>query len=261
MRPVPVLMYHHVNNHKGDMVTVTPETFEKQMQFLSMSGYRTLKTHELRSYISGELHLKEKAVMVTFDDGWLDNYVYAYPVLKKYGINATIFLVTGWIGSTSDKTLISGLHIPTHEEAGLLVNNNKGSKAMLSWDLISEMDKSGLVEFHSHTHSHLKCHQLGEKELETELRESKRVIEERLMRECAGLCWPMGRYSDQAMRSAKERGYKALFTTDYGVNNESSNPFAIRRIAVKDSSWWLKKSLTIYTNVILSELYLRLKRT
>ncbi len=71
MRPVPVLTYHHVNEHKGDMVTVTSEVFERQMRYLRDSGYRTLRAGELLAYINGGLSLDEKAVMVTFDDGWL----------------------------------------------------------------------------------------------------------------------------------------------------------------------------------------------
>ena len=61
------------------MVTVTPEVFEKQMEHLYKSGYKTLTLDELLSYINGDLIPEQKAVVVTFDDGWLDNYIYAFP--------------------------------------------------------------------------------------------------------------------------------------------------------------------------------------
>ena len=83
MRPVPVLMYHHINPHKGDMVTITPEAFEGQMEYLYRAGYRTLKIAELIAYINGGLTLTQKAAVITFDDGWLDNYMYAFPILKN----------------------------------------------------------------------------------------------------------------------------------------------------------------------------------
>ncbi|HXW68843.1 MAG TPA: hypothetical protein VEJ88_04480, partial [Dissulfurispiraceae bacterium] len=66
---MPVLMYHHVNPHKGDIVTVTPEVFEGQMRYLSEAGYKALTLDELVSYIAGETVLKQRAVAVTFDDG------------------------------------------------------------------------------------------------------------------------------------------------------------------------------------------------
>lgn len=260
MRPVPVLMYHHINNHKGDMITVTPEIFEKQMRYLHKSGYKTLTTWELLSYINGDLLLKEKAVLITFDDGWLDNYIYAYPILKKYGINAAIFIVANWIDEASEKKPSDHEHIPTHEESVLLIKQHQGSKVVLNWDLIREMENSGLVEFYSHTQNHLKCHHLSENDLVTELTVSKRAIEEKLGRKCDFLSWPMGRYNDLTVRIASEIGYKALFTTERGIVNEISDPFAIQRIAVKDSISWFKKSMTIYTNNVFSILYLSLKR-
>jgi len=260
MRPVPVLMYHHINNHKGDMVTVTPEIFERQMRYLHKSGYKTLKPGELLSYIKGDLFLKEKAVLITFDDGWLDNYIYAYPVLKKYGINAAIFIVVRWIEEAADRKPSDYANIPAHEESVSLIKRDQASKVVLNWDLIREMLDSGLVEFHSHTQNHLKCHHLSEDDLSAELTLSKQTIEEKLDRTCDFLCWPMGRYNELTVRTAKDTGYKALFTTDRGVVKQKSDPFAIRRIAVKDSTAWFRKSLAIYTNGVLSKLYLALKR-
>lgn len=260
MRPVPVLMYHHINNHKGDMVTVTPEIFEKQMRYLHKSGYKTLKTGELLSYIKGDLFLKEKAVLITFDDGWLDNYIFAYPVLKKYGLNSAIFIVASWIDEASINKPSVHAYIPTHEESVLLIKQNQGSKVVLNWDLIREMEDSGLVEIHSHTQNHLKCHHLSENDLSKELHESKDLIENRLGRECLCLCWPFGRYNDLAIKTAGEIGYKALFTTKHGLVNKKTDPFAIPRIAAKDSISWFKKIINIYANTLLSGLYLRLIR-
>ena len=97
MRTIPVFMYHHVNPHKGDMVTITPGVFDAQMKFLAETGYRTLSADELVEFAGGNLAIKGKAVAVTFDDGYLDNYVYVFHVLKKYNIKATIFIVTDWV--------------------------------------------------------------------------------------------------------------------------------------------------------------------
>lgn len=260
MRPVPVLAYHHVNKHKGDMVTVVPEVFEKQMQYFNSAGYRTLRAGELLSFINGEISLDEKAVMITFDDGWLDNYVYAFPVLRKYNINATVFITTDWISGGPDNISDVPLHIPKHREAKRLIEQGEGHNVVLNWELIREMSESGLVEFCSHTKSHRKCHNLSEDELKEELVGSKEILEEKLGRPCIALCWPFGRNNDLSVKVARENGYSLLFTTRHGVVKEGSDPFSINRIAVKDSIAWFRKTMTIYTNPILSRIYLKLKK-
>ncbi len=260
MRPVPVFMYHHINTHKGDMVTVTPDIFEIQMRYLHETGYRTLKAHELVSYIQGNLAMKDKAVMITFDDGWLDNYLYAFPILKKYKINASIFIVTNWVDNASSQDFSNITTVPTHEESAFLVKQNREHEVVLNWGLIDEMEGSGLVEFHSHTQNHVKCHQLSEQDLSIELRDSKETIKKRLASDNHYLCWPMGRYNDVTIGTAKKLGYSALFTTDHGIVNSSSDPWEIARIAAKNSSLWFRKAVTIYTSGILSKLYLSIKK-
>lgn len=265
MRPVPVLMYHHVNNHKGDIVTVTPETFEGQMKYLHESGYKTLKADELLSYIKRELVLDDRAVFVTFDDGWLDNYIYAFPVLKKYRINAAIFLITDRVENSSLQnselqTLNSKLTIPSHKDSKGLIEKGEESRVVLNWKIINEMSESGLVEFYSHTKSHAKCNKLSEEALTVELAESRRIIEEKTGKSCPYLCWPYGRYNDTAVRIARTVNYRALFTTKPGIVKPGSDPLEIKRIVIKDIIIWFKRRLAIYSNPVLSELYLRLKR-
>ena len=269
MRPVPILMYHHINHHKGDMVTITPEVFEGQMEYLHKAGCMTLKIHDLIAYINGGLTLPQKAVVVTFDDGWLDNYMYAFPVIKKYKINATVFLITNRVENASLKNskfipTYSGqnskLLIPTHNESKVLIENSEDWKVVLNWELIKEMSDSGMIEFYSHTKSHAKCNSLPEKELMEELKESREIIEKRLGSPSPYFCWPYGKYNDLAVNVAKKIGYKAIFTTNHGVVETGSDPFAINRIIVKDSIAWFKKRMVVYTNTILSKLYLKIKK-
>ena len=260
MRPVPVLMYHHVNPHKGDMVTITPEVFEGQMEYLQRAGYRTLKIQELVSYINGGLTLPQKAVVVTFDDGWLDNYIYALPAIKKNKINATVFLITNRVENASQNATMIPSFIPTHEESKSLIEKGESHKVVLNWSVIKEMSDTGLIEFYSHTKSHAKCNSLSEKELAEELKESREIIEKRLGIPCPYFCWPYGKYNGLAVNVAKKTGYKALFTTNHGVVEAGSDPFVINRIIVKDNIAWFKRRMVVYTNTILSKLYLKIKK-
>jgi peptidoglycan/xylan/chitin deacetylase (PgdA/CDA1 family) len=261
MRPVPVLMFHHVNPHEGDMITVTPDVFEGQMKYLSESGYKTLRLEELLSYITGESVLKERAVVLTFDDGWLDNYHYVFPILKRYAIQATIFIVSGWIQRASEQhEQVVVPPVPTHKESKALIQAGKEHRAVLTWDRIREMAASDLVDFYSHAQSHIRCDRLQETELFEELGNSKRTIEEKLGRPCPYLCWPNGAYSDMAVRIAREVGYRALFTTSHGVAKLGSNPLAVKRIVVKDDVAWFKKRMVVYSNRFLSRFYLTIKK-
>ncbi|MBI5328274.1 MAG: polysaccharide deacetylase family protein [Deltaproteobacteria bacterium] len=253
-------MYHHVNPHKGDMVTVSPDVFEAQMRFLKETGYRTLSADELIGFICGDIVIKEKAVLITFDDGYLDNYVYVFSVLKKYNIKATIFIVTDWVEKSSEAGVgsleLKTKELPNHEDGKRLINEGKTSKVIMNLNMIKEMQESGLVEFYSHTMSHKKCDQLSEMELYEELSGSKIIIEKRLIKTCQYLCWPYGRYNDTAVKIAKDTGHKALFTTNRGVVKAGSDPFAINRIVVKDSVAWFKKRMLLYTNSFAAKIYL-----
>ena len=260
MRPVPVFMYHHVSPHKSDMVTVTPDVFEAQMRFLAEAGYKTLSADELVEFAGGNLVIKEKAVAITFDDGYIDNYVYAFPVLKKYNIKATIFLVADWVEEASkaqgSRGKGQGVIAPSHQEGKELIAKGQTHQVIMNWDMVKEMQESGLIDFYSHTMTHRKCAELSDAELMRELQDSRRIIEQRLNKPSPYLCWPKGSYNSGAIEAAKRAGYKALFTTGKGIVKKDSDAFSIKRIVVKDNINWFKSRVRIYTNSLFSQIYL-----
>jgi len=272
MRPIPIFMYHHINTNKGDMVTVTLDVFEAQMKFLAEAGCRTLSADELVKSISGNMETAKKAVAITFDDGYLDNYQYAFPILKRYNIKAIIFIVVDWVGKSSElgspieafggkvRSLeLKTKKLPNHNECKRLINEGKISEVIMSWDMVKEMKESGLIEFYSHTMSHKRCAELSPDELSKELRDSKKIIEEKLDKACSYLCWPKGSYNEGAIRIAREIGYKALFTTKRGVVKKDSDMSCIERIVVKDNLLWFKNRVRIYTTPVLSDIYLAVR--
>ncbi|MBI5587431.1 MAG: polysaccharide deacetylase family protein [Deltaproteobacteria bacterium] len=264
MSTVPVLMYHHINPNRGDMVTVTPEVFEAQMRHIKDAGYRTLTLDELLGVVSGR-KLDDKGVVVTFDDGYLDNYVYAFPVLKKYGIKAAVFLVSSWVDKATaakgyQKRIISEFRerAPLHDQTKAYAQEGSFEKLSVNWDMVKEMKDSGLVEFHSHTVTHSRCDHLSGDELKEELKLSKEAIEKALEKSCDYLCWPRGKYNDEGVGAARELGYRGVFTTEPGVAGAGADPFRIKRIVVKDRVRWFKTRLTVYTNGLLSGLYMKM---
>jgi len=115
--------------------TVQPDTFERQLQHLSRNGYRTIDTDEYYSFLCGRTRLTGPSVMITFDDGERSLYRVAFPLLKKYGLKAVNFIVTGRVYE-SDR------------------NRPSEGKQWLTWPEVLEMHSAGVIDFQSHTHFH-----------------------------------------------------------------------------------------------------------
>lgn len=238
---VPVLLYHHINHHEGDTVTVTPEVFSGQMRLLADAGYTTITLGELLAMVNGADGCPARAVVITFDDGWLDNYLFACPELQKHGFRAASFLITGRVTAAKVGTLPD--HLPCHEEAKRLISNGEAGRVVMDWDLVRTVQRGGLMEFYSHTVTHRRCSDLDTAELAAELTMSKAVLETELGRSCPYLCWPYGDFDDAALRAALAAGYTATFTTVDGFTMPGSDPCRVRRIEVKNSVEWLRHRL------------------
>ena len=262
---VPVLMYHHVNP-AGNFINVMPETFELQMRYLKKKGFTAIHADEFSDILAGKAPAPRKPVMITFDDGWLDNWVFAYPVLKRHGIKAVIFLITSRIARQgrrlrSDEGQPDAL--PTHRESKTLMENGRADEVMLSWDEVAEMKDSGLVEFHSHTHTHQRWDKMlsdrkGRNEaLSADLHAAKEVLEEKgLGGSC--LCWPQGFYDDDYLSLADSLGYRMMFTTEAGTNDAVEKLRRIKRIVIGNISIFsFGKKLFIYSRPWLSRAYLK----
>jgi len=265
MPSIPVFMYHHVAPNPGDMITVTPEVFDSQMRSLKQGGYRTLSLDETAAFISGSFVPKEKCAVITFDDGYLDNYIHAWPVLKKYGIRAAIFLVTEWVDRATEvarQTSAPGTDCPTHAEAKRFIAAGEYDKVIMTWQTAKRMqdETGGFVEFHSHTATHCDCAAAAPEELAKELRLSKEAIERELGAPCNHLCWPKGRYNQKAVELADAAGYMTVCTTRRGTARPGDDPLFIPRIPVKKDAAWLKKQLYIHTNPLMARIYARLRR-
>lgn len=263
MPGIPILMYHHVNP-RGNFINITPERFEAQMRYLSLQGYRTLNTLELFDILSGGKRIPPRSVMITFDDGWLDNYLYAFPILKRYGLKAVVFVVTSWISGGPARRDIRPL--PGHKECMKGINSGMVEALILSWEELREMEASGLIDIQSHTHTHMKWNssvtRAGNneegKDLKEDLEVSKHILDERLNKECIGLCWPWGINNEIYREAARLAGFRLFFTTEKGCNSRGEEINGLKRVVIGNIGLSnFRKKLFIHSRPWLSHAYLR----
>lgn len=266
---VPVLMYHHVSPNPG-LVTVSPDTFAAQMEYLATRGYTTLSAEVFAAFLRGECEVPEKSVLITFDDGYLDNYVHAYPILQKFSLHAVLFVVTGWIGEGPARPH-AGMQArppdcPDHRGCMSEIEADRKDKVMLRWSEIEIMQQAGAFEFHSHTHSHVRWDkEYADPEqriaaLGTDLLDSRATLARRLDSDRPQLCWPWGYYEPAYVDAALAAGFNTLYSVAKGVSKRGTSPLAIPRIVVKDKPMnWFARRLWIYSHPLLAALYTRLR--
>jgi len=212
---IPIIYYHKVINDESDAgrhgIYVTQKLFDEHMKFLSVRGYKTV-TFEEALQIKKE-NRKEKYVIITFDDGYEDNYLYAFPVLKKYNFNAEIFLVAGLDSNEWDR------------------KDNEPVSSMLKKEQIIEMHNYG-IRFGSHTMNHKDLTKCTDAELEIEISGSKKHLEEKLGFEINSIAYPYGNYNNGVIDKVKKAGYAIGYATDRGPLGMHEDIFRIKRITI-----------------------------
>lgn len=261
-RRYQVLCYHKVSRDPHPFFRpLDPEDFERQVLFLK-EHYTVLDLEELidRS-IRGDI--PPKGVAITFDDGYRDNYDVAFPILRRHGVPATVFLTTSAINnerkiwhdrifdsfrfsSSNDQTMVledvldraksmsSGerrTYVARIEEILMPEVPEEFRSPMLSWNQVLEMHQAGIT-FGSHTCTHPNLAREDLAEVTEELAASKRDIEERLGSKVTLLAYPLGRkqdYSSDVQAAAQKAGYKCAFTTLPGFNCSKDGLYELKR--------------------------------
>lgn len=208
---VPILTYHRVGVSRNRMV-VTPENFATQLDTLAKNDYRVIRLADLPDFLSGRRQLPQRAVVITFDDGHVSAYQYAYPLLKQYGFPATFFLYTDFLAA----------------------------KEGLSWAQISEMAASGLIDFqaHSKTHANLVQRLPGETDpryrerLDTEIRGPRDLIQGRVGRPVTHYAFPYGDANEIVLERLLQHDYRLGLTVNPGGNAFYAHPLMLRRTMV-----------------------------
>ena len=202
---IPVLNYHQINDSAHNALTVNSKQFEAQMKYLTDEGYHTITPYELSEAMENGSPLPEKPVVITFDDGYLDNYNNAFPILKKYNMKATIFLISDYVGV-----------YPNY----------------LTWDKALEMQEHQ-IDLESHTLNHVELTKTGSAD-ETlhQLIDSRRAIEWHLQKKVEFLAYPCSSYNAEVEELVKQAGYRAAFTVHYGAVQPGDNMYALDRVPI-----------------------------
>lgn len=224
--PVPysaprVLMYHMVREHipgtQFNGLRVPPAQFERQLSWLSEQGWTFFTLSELQQAWPD---VPEKSVVLTFDDGYEDNFTTVLPLLEKYQAKATIYVVC----DRHDRDW--SVYKKKHHSTGELKREAKLSDSQIEALIASER-----VEIASHTLTHLNLADATEDEARHEITTSKDVLEKRFVIQVTSFAYPFGIFSERDERLVREAGYRNAVTTEQGVS-DLDNPFRLARVKV-----------------------------
>ncbi|MEX6493496.1 polysaccharide deacetylase family protein [Fusobacterium animalis] len=216
---IPVIMYHRViNNPENEGVYGTyiyEDMFKKHLQYLKDKNYTVITFKDLDKIgWRNRFEKDKKYIFITFDDGYKDNYELAFPILKEFGFKATIFLM----GSS------------TYNEWDVKAGGEK-EFPLMSVEMIKEMQDYG-IEFGAHTFNHPKLNTLSNEEIEYQIVDVKKPLEEKIGKEIITFAYPYGILNDYAKEMAKKAGYIFALATDSGSVCLSDDLYQIRRIAI-----------------------------
>jgi len=215
-RGIAILMYHSIGDNEN-FFTVRADEFARQMKYLKDNKYQVISLSKLVEILESDQILPKKTIVLTFDDGYQDNYNNAFPILKEHNFPAAIFLASGLVSRE-------------------ITNRQNISLPLLSWEQIQEMHDSGLVDFEPHTVNHIRLHQVDIDEAEKEIVDSKREIEQRLNKKCPFFCYPGGRYNKEIIDVLKNNEFKAARSTINGYVQKGDNPFELKKVPVRSTA-------------------------
>jgi peptidoglycan/xylan/chitin deacetylase (PgdA/CDA1 family) len=223
---VPILAYHRFGDDCEGPLCLPTRVFDQQMKYLKDNGYRAVSCSDLLAFLEYRKALPEKAVVITLDDGYRSAYEIAYPILKKYGFTATLFIYTDFIGA---------------------------SRNAMTWARLREMKAHGFeVGGHTMSHADLTKQRKGEgaqaykARIERELRVSKQIIDRKLGQNTIFLAFPYGRYDETILSMCERFGYKMAVSVKRGSNPFYADPLTLRRnqILTKDMTNFISRLKT-----------------
>ena len=204
-RGIPVIGYHSIGEDSSgtNPLVISKDRFRKHLQTLKDKGYTTLNLKQVEDYLVNNEPIPAKSVLLTFDDGYEDNYTNMYPILKEFNMNAVIFV------------------IPTYLDSGEYLKRSQ----------VKEMSDNG-VDIQSHTYLHKRLGDLSYEEQLKELTLSKKAVKDITGKDVIAVAYPEGIYNEDTIKAVKEAGYKMAYTIKRGYADRDDNVFELNRICV-----------------------------
>lgn len=205
---VPILMYHYIRDAEeestlGKNLSVSPENFDLQIKWLKDNDYETLRVIDLtdpeRKILSKIAFEKKKPIILTFDDGYKDAYTEAFPILQKYQMTATFYIIRDYVSRSN----------------------------YMNEEQIAALEKAGM-EIGSHTLSHPDLTKLDPAEAQSQINQSKN--------KALTFCYPSGKYNNTIIELVQSAGYRAAVTTHFGIADQNSSILALPRVRVENGS-------------------------
>jgi peptidoglycan/xylan/chitin deacetylase (PgdA/CDA1 family) len=204
---VPILTYHRFG-YENNTLFVTPENFSKQMGYLERRSYRVISLTELAEGIKSNKIFPHNTVVITIDDGYKDNFIYAYPILKKHNFPATIFIIPSRIGKKND---------------------------FMNWQDVKIVLRDKIL-IGAHTINHAFLPSIKEKSaLWNEIKGCKKEIENITRSRVDHFCYPLGFFNDEVKRLVEEAGYMSACSTNRGKYRSNKDVYQLNRVKVTNS--------------------------
>jgi peptidoglycan/xylan/chitin deacetylase (PgdA/CDA1 family) len=227
----PILMYHAFGapGEPPSRYIIPIHRFARQMAWLHWMGCRVLSLEEYLDDRRAFRLSHARSVIITIDDGYKDNYTLAYPILRRYGFPATIFLTSSQIGATYRIEIESELN----------------GRPMLSWPDVREMMQNGIT-FGAHTRTHPHLTAIPAARAQEEIEGSKRDLEERLGIPIHAFAYPFGRLDAGVQALAERAGFLGSCSTDQGLNTPATTAHRLRRVEVTGTDSLLDFALAVH---------------
>lgn len=220
---IPILLYHSVNVKPSPHFQrwmISPKLFDEHMACLRELDYTPVSLEEaVRAINHPAYQLPERAVVITFDDGFEDFYRFAWPILAKHQIPSTIYIVAGYIGGTS----------------AWLDAQGEGSRRMMNWEQLKEIAAGG-VEIGAHTLHHYHLDTMKREAAYREIAGSKEVLEQKLGLAVRSFAYPHGYHSKEIKTLVKQAGFTSACAVKHGLSSTEDNPFSLARIIVSGNT-------------------------
>lgn len=207
---VPIIYYHYIGNNPNpadkarDGLSIAPDKFEEELEYLSKANFTPISLDTMIAALKGNTSLPNKPIILSFDDGYIDFYVNAFPLLRKFNFHSVQFIPTGLVGKSS----------------------------YLTWDQIKEMDSTGLVSFQAHSVTHANLPSLSDTQLKYEIIQSKKDLEEKLGKPVNFFAYPYGASDERVWNAVKSAGFFGAVGTWGGRIESEGNIFDMPRMRV-----------------------------